>query len=254
MLRILLVCATVAIMSPLALAGEDFRCDTEVFVGKDKNPVQQTLTIFSGSVVYDFLISKPEEITVYDLGRGQITLLDKGRKLKTTIQNDDLLQFTAAYKTVKAESELFIFCTQPKFEETFKDNLLTLSARQLTYKVTGAKPDHAGAHVLYRQFADWSARLNGMRPGNLPPFPRLQLNENLAAKGLVPEEIERTISTMHLTGRRIEIVRSQHRFNWALNTQDHQRIDQVGDQLVDYKPTSVEDYLGLNQVKKTAMK
>src|SRR6186997_3045464 len=134
MLRTLLVCATVALMSSITFAGDEFRCDTEVFVGKEKNPVQQTLTIFSGSVVYDFLLSKPEEITVYDLGRGQITLLDKNRKLKTTIQNDDLLHWTAAYKTVKAESDLFIFCTQPKFEETFKDNTLTLSAKQLTYK------------------------------------------------------------------------------------------------------------------------
>jgi hypothetical protein len=253
MLRALLVCA-LAVTMLSTLRAEDFRCDTEVFVGKETMAVQQTTTIFNGSVVYDFLIGKPEEITVFDLGRGQIILLDKSRKLKTTIQNDDLLRWTAAYETVKAESDLFIFCTQPKFVETFKDNKLKLSANQLTYTATCAKLKHAGAHRRYREFADWSARLNAMRPGSLPPFPRLQLNRALAAQGVLPEDVERTISTTHLTGRRTDIVRSQHRYNDQLNKQDHEWIEQVGDYLIKYTPATVEDYLGLNQVKKTAQK
>jgi hypothetical protein len=253
MLRALLVCA-LAVTMLSTLRAEDFRCDTEVFVGKETKAVQQTTTIFNGAVVYDFLLGKPEEITVYDLGRGQITLLDKSRKLKTTIQNDDLLRWAATYEIAKAESELFIFCTQPKFEETFKDNTLTLSAKQFTYKATCTKLKHVDAHRRYREFADWSARLNAMRPGSLPPFPRLQLNRALAAQGVLPEDVERTISTMHLTGRKTEMVRSQHRYNDVLYKQDHEWIEQVSDYLIKYTPATVEDYLGLNQVKKTAQK
>lgn len=253
MLRTLLVCVTAAMISS-TLGAEDFRCDTEVFVGKEKEPVQRTTTIFQGAVVYDFLIGEPAEITIYDLGRGQITLLDKKRKLRTTIQNDDLLQWTAAYKTVKAESDLFIFCTQPKFEETFKDNTLTLAAKQLTYQATCTKPVVPGADRRYREFADWSARLNSLRPGNLPPFPRLQLNKALAAQGMLPEDVERIISTSFLTGRKTESVRSQHRYNNMLNVNDREWIEQVGDHLIQYTSASVEDYLGLGQVKKTAQR
>src|SRR4051812_28155029 len=107
MIRILLACVVLGMIVPSsARSGDEFRCDSEVFVGTDKNPVQQSLTIFTGTVAYDFLLGKPEEITVYDFGRGQITLLDKTRKLKTTIQIDDLLRLAAEYKITKAESEL----------------------------------------------------------------------------------------------------------------------------------------------------
>jgi hypothetical protein len=235
-----------------AHAVEEFRCDTEIFVAAEKNPVQQTLTIFAGGVVYDFLLGKAEEITVYDVGRGQISLLDKTRKLRTTILTDDLLQVTAAYKINKAQSDLFKFCTDPAFEVTFADNTLNLAARQLSYRVTCVEPEHAGSEQQYRVFADWSAQLNGMRPGNLPPFPRLKLNESLAAERMLPQEIERTISTIHLTGRRTETIRSQHRFNWLLNSRDRERIEEVGDYLTTYKSASVEDYLGLT--KKMARK
>lgn len=255
MFRILLVCAVFGmLLTSAAQAANEFRCDTEVFVGTEKKPVQQSLTIFTGTFAYDFLLGAPEEITVYDVDHGKITLLDRSRKLKTTINTDDLLQFTAARKTIPAESELFKFCTKPLFEETFTDDTLTLAAKQLSYSVICMKPEQSGTERRYREFADWSARLNGMRPGNLPPFPRLELNRALVKQGMLPKEIERTISTTHLTGKRTETVRSQHRFNWALNTQDRTKVEQVGDYLKDFKPALVEDYLGMNQVKKTAMK
>jgi len=257
MLRTLLVCAVAVLMTSTLCAENQFRCDTEVFAGKDTKPVQQTLTMFDGKVVYDFMLGKPEkpeEITVFDLGRGQITLLDPARKLKTTILRDDMLEWTATYKTVKAESELFIFCTQPTFKEKFTDDTLTLSSKQFSYEAVGVKPEQSGSEVLYRQFADWSARLNGMRPGNLPPFPRLQLNESLAAKGLLPRTIKRTISTAHLTGRRSETVRSEHLFNPQLSAGDKKQIEEVGDRLIEFKAVSWKEYLGLNPVQKTAMR
>ena len=116
----------------------------------------------------------------------------------------------------------------------------------------GVKPEHDGAERRYCEFADWSARLNGLRPGNLPPFPRMELNKALAEPQMLPEEIERTVSTTHLTGRRTETIRSRHLFNWSLSKPDHERIEEVGNYLTQYTPANVEDYLGLT--KKTARK
>jgi hypothetical protein len=119
--------------------------------------------------------------------------------------------------------------------------------------VTCTKPEPNSAVQSYRDFADWSARLNGIRPpGNLPPFARMDLNKALAAQGMLPKNIERTITTRHLTGRRTETVRSHHLFNWALSTRDRGLIEEVGDHLVKYKPATAEDYLGLT--KKMARK
>lgn len=261
MLRIQRLVWVALFMSVVSLAtgAEEFRCETDIFLAAKKEPVQETLTIFTGGIVYDFLLGQAEEITIYDTGRGTISLLDKKRELRTSILTDDLLQFTAAYKTNKAESDLFKFCIQPEFEETFADNTLTLKASQLTYIVKCVKTEQSTAEQLhaqrvrrYAEFADWSARLNGMRPGNLPPFPRMELNDALVRNGILAEEIERTISTTHLTGRRSETIRSRHLFNWGLSMRDRQQIENVGDYLTRYKSVSVEDYLGLS--KKMARK
>jgi hypothetical protein len=233
-------------------ADDGFRCETDVFVAAEKTPVQQSLTVFTGTLVYDFLLGQSQEITLYDVQRGTIKLLDKKRQLCTTILTDDLLQITAMYKTRKAESDLFKFCTEPVFKETFADNILTLEADQFTYRVTCVKPKWAEAAQQYCEFADWSARLNAIRPGNLPPFPRMELNKALAGQKMLPEDIVRTITTTHLTGRRDETIRSHHVFNWALAKRDRQLIEEVGDHLIKYKSVSAEDYLGL--AKKMAKK
>ncbi len=247
---IAIMLGTLLAISPMLNAGE-FRCDTEIFVGHEKKPVQESLTIFAESVVYDFLLTKPEEITVYDLPHGRITLLDKSRKSRTTIAVDDLLRFTAAYKTAKPESELFAFCVQPNYEESEVEARIVLQSKPITYRVATAKPKQSGAEKRYREFADWSARLNAMRPGNLPPFARMEVNQVLAAHAALPEEVERTITTVHLTGRKHEVIRSRHNYNWTLSAQDHQKIEAVGNYLSEYSLVSVEDYL---QLEKTSPK
>jgi hypothetical protein len=234
-------------------ADDGFRCETDVFVAAEKEPVQQSLTVFTGTLVYDFLLGQSQEITIYDVERGTIDLLDKKRKLRATILTDDLLQITALYKTRKAESDLFKFCTEPVFEKTLADNSLTLGSSQFKYRVTCVAPRWAGAEQRYCVFADLSAQLNAIRPGNLPPFPRMELNKALAAHQMLPEEIERTITTRNITGaRRNETIRSRHLFNWALSARDRQLVEEVGDHLIKYKSVSAEDYLGL--AKKMAKK
>lgn len=245
--------AVLLIMSSTLLAAEnEFRCDTEIFVGSEKLPVQETCTIFSGLSAYDFLLTKPNEITLYDFGRGQLTLIDEKNKRRTTLSHDDVLRFTATYKTIKPKSPIFGFCANPTFEEEFTDNnILTMRGTPLVYRVTCIKPDQTHADRRYREFADWSARLNSMRPGNLPPYARIEMNRALAAKEMVPTEIERTIFTPTLTGKRTDIIRTKHLFNWRLSTQDRRRIERVGDLLSspDLASVSPEEYLGFDGVK-----
>jgi hypothetical protein len=244
-----LICTVVA---ATGLAADGFRCETDVFVATEKDPVQQTLTVFDGEFAYDFLLGQSKEITVFDIKHGTIKLLDPKRELCCTIPTDELLRITALYKTQKAESDLFKFCTEPKFSETFTEDKLRLASEQVKYDVVCVKPEQRGAEQRYREFADWSAQLNATQPGSLPPFPRMELNQALAKRAMLPEEITRTITTTHFGVRRSEVVRSQHRFNWQLAMRDHKLIDEVGDHLVNYKNASFEDYLGLG--KKTAQK
>lgn len=228
----------------------EFRCDTEIFLGDAKEPALASSTIFTGLRAYDFLITEPEEVTIYDFGRREFKLLHAGRKMRTTVTAEDLLTFTATYKTLKTKSELFQFCLQPLFEETFADDVLQFSSKPLSYRVTCVEPGSVGADQRYREFADWSARLNAMRPGSLPAFPRLELNKALAERGVMPEQIERTIVTPRLTGNRTELARSRHNFNWTVSAKDHRDIDRVGDYLNEFTPVEADVYFEYDKVKK----
>ena len=239
----------------VAAEEKEFRCDSEVFLGNEKKPVQSSLTIFTPPMVYDFLQGTSEEITVYDFGRGQITLLHPQKKQRVTLTTDDLLRVSAAYKTMKAETELFSFCVSPTFEENFANDHLTLQGKCLTYRTSCVKPRQAGADKVYREFADWSCRLNAFRPGNLPPFARLEMNKSLAARDMVPAKIERITSLSHGPLSRHETVRSEHLFNWTLSVEDRRRIERAGGFMADFSPVSVEIYFDLpSSVAKTVAK
>ena len=132
----------------------------------------------------------------------------------------------------------------PRFEQTFEEESgwLTLRSDELTYRVRGVQPKSAELVHRYRQFADWYARLNGIKPGNLPPFARLEVNRALAAKGLIPAEVERT--RVHSGGLRTQkrVARSRHLHNWLLSSKDRDRIHQAGQFMARFTPVSVQEY------------
>ena len=80
-----------ALGSILATAqGDDFRIENEVYTGRASKPVAETLTLFSGNFVYDFVLGDQlnglecKEITVFDKRRGRIVLLNAERKVDRT--------------------------------------------------------------------------------------------------------------------------------------------------------------------------
>lgn len=244
---------TLFVLCNLAIGQERaFRVDSELFKDQDKMPLVQTLTIFHSGLVYDFLLTTPQEVTVLDPQRGRITLLDEGRRVKATVTTQEILEFTLALQTHAAQEKdpLLAFCATPQFETTERSvehqgqtlPELHLAAKPLSYVALGQQPPWPQAAALYRQFADWAARLNATRPGNLPPAARLALNEALAERGLVPLEIRRTIPATSRLGKRLEL-RSEHRFNWTLSGEDHKRLERVGDMLATYQVVSFQEYL-----------
>lgn len=245
---------SMVLASGLNAAEKEFRCDSEVFIEGDKKPIQASLTIFAYPMVYDFLQATNEEVTVYDFNRGQITLLNPHKKQRVSIATDDLLRVSAAYKTMKPETDLFAFCMQPAFDEEFTNDLLTLTSKNLVYKTRCMTPKTAGADKIYREFADWSCRLNAMRPGNLPPFARLEMNKSLAARDVLPARIERTTTLTHGLRTKQETIYSEHLFNWTLSLEDRRRIERAGAYMSEFTPVSVESYLGLENLAKSAAK
>ena len=231
---------------PLAASAGDFRIDTEVFAGEEKQPILETLTIFANGVVYDFRWTEPKEVTVFDPLHGRFTLLDENQRVKAVVTTRELLDFSLQLEKEAAKQKgLVAFCAEPQFEQTEAAveqrgqslTELTFTAKPLTYIVRGQKAEHPEAAKIYRQFADWCARLN-TTDGNLPAAARLVVNQSLAERDLLPLEVTRTIPF----GTKTTVLRSEHRFNWRLSGDDQKRIERAGDMMAQFEVVSYERY------------
>jgi hypothetical protein len=229
--------------SALPAAAQEFRIDTELFVGKEREPAAETLTLFSGGLIYDFLLTKPEEITLFDPLRGRFTLLDPVRKIRSGVATQEVLEYMLALEShaVAAKDPLFSFAAKPAFTpnvEEYEENgqklvRLTLTGKPLEYVAVARKPERPEAVRAVRSFSDWFARLNAMR-GNLPPGARMELNKSLAERDLIPLEITRTIGG--------KVVRSRHLVTWTLSGEDRKRIERAGTYLAEFQPVSFDEY------------
>jgi hypothetical protein len=245
----LLVCAILA-GCPAIASAQDFRVDTEVFYGDEKEPAIEALTIFVDGRVYDFLLSQ-QEIAVFDPPRGQFTLLDETRRVKATVKTQDLMQVTLELEThaVQSKNALLAFAARPTFDTTaeeVKENgqdlvRLTLAGKPLEYVAVGMRPQRPEAARLYRYFADWYARLNATRPPNLPAGARLALNEELAKRELLPREIIRTTTPDKPLAKK-GVIKSQHLVNWTLSGEDRKKIERAHDAMATFREVSYDEY------------
>jgi hypothetical protein len=225
--------------------GQDFRVETDVFRDKDKHPVLRTLTLFQGEVVYDFVVGGDERITILDVGRGRFIFLDVSRKTKTTITRDQVLEYVSQVKgLVTPDHPLLYASMQPKFERSAddQDGWLTLTNPVLTYQVRGTTPPDRITVDRYRQFADWSAQLNLLLQGSLPPAARMELNRELADLGEVPVQVVRTTTSGAGLLGKTYVLRAKHLYNWSLSNTDHKRIERVGSYLATFSPISLLEY------------
>lgn len=221
--------------------GEDFRIETDVFFESSEGPAISTLTLFRGSTVYDFMENEDEEITIFDINRGRFVLLDCQRKVKTTVTTEQLKRFSVALKAEAKGNTVSL--VSPEFIESFDQQAGTLElvGKRLQYKVKTIRPPSPEIVDRYRKFADWYARLNATRVGNLPPFARMQLNATMANHGILPRSVERTISSLTPLGTTHQ-VRTSHLVSWQLTNTDRKRISRAGDYMATYRDVSPASY------------
>jgi hypothetical protein len=118
----------------------------------------------------------------------------------------------------------------------------------MTYRAKGVTPNSETAVSTYRNFADWYARLNATRPGSLPPFARLKLNQAIAKEGWIPKEVELTVTPkMRVVGRKL-VMRSHHAAVWQLSGTDRDRIDKAASHMVSFQAVGFQDYRKESQV------
>ena len=229
-------------------SAEEFRIETGVFVDEETEPVVETLTIFSDGIVYDFLLSGVEEITLFDRKRQRLVLMDTQRRVKTELSTDSILGFVAQMQAHLNEAQRAFLLAEQLEVETDDPETIRLSNERVAYLAKGTTPRNHEASLEYQQFADWYARLNAMRIGNLPPFARIRLNDELARRNLIPVSIERTVTRRHGLRENKQMLRSQHEINWRLSAPDRKLIDKAGTCMAGFPTVSFREYLQLPDV------
>jgi hypothetical protein len=242
--------STLVLLNVVCHSGiaQEFRVETDVFVEDEEDPVVQTLTIFSDGVVYDFLRTGTEEITLFDHQRNRLVLMDTRRKVKSELTMDGIMAFVAAMKSQLNKPQREYLLEGNLKTSTDEEGSLLLTNEAITYRVQGIEPKSSSAALDYRQFADWYARLNAMRLGNLPPFARIRLNAEIEAKGWIPTEIERTITQRRGLTSSKQVLRSRHLVNWRLSNSDRKLIDRAGTCLATYRSVAFSEYIDLPQL------
>jgi hypothetical protein len=228
-----------------AAAADDFRIETKVFAAKDKAPRSQNVTLFQAGYVYDYL-SDPQRVAVFDRIHGRFILLDPARKVKVEIKTNEVLDFSEKFHAWAASnSNAFMkFAADPEFEVKFTSGGdLTLANPHLTYRletVPARTPDRA---KQYREFCDWYARFNAMiHLGSTPPFPRLEVNRELAERSLVPTKVSLTIPAQTKLGVQAVSMRTEHHVSWRLLQRDLERIAGTADHLATFKPVDLAEF------------
>lgn len=242
-----LICAIVVIgcALPARAVGQDFRVESEVSLRDNKKPFSENLTLFANDMVYDFLLTKPEEITIFDPAGGKFVLLDPARKLKLTIAREDILSLIAKLKASEyGTKDPFLFA--PLFNVGFdqQNSWVTLTSSRITYRVKGLVPKDPGVVYQYRRFADWYARLNATVPGNMPPFARIEMNKEIAIRGFIPEQVELTLKSRGRTPKKTELV-SRHLVVWQLSNRDRDKIESAEAYKSSFRPATFKEYHGL---------
>ena len=239
----LFVVVVVSVFATCVVA-EEFRIETKVFAGDEKEPVSTTTTLFQRGVVYDFL-SEPKQTAVFRKpggGKpGRFILLDPERRVRTELSTDQLADVMNKLRNwASRQRDPFLkFAANPQFNESFdrETGQLLLASAEESYTIKTEPADEPGAMAEYREYLDWYARLNALLEAGPPPEPRLAVNAALARYQILPVSVE-----LVRAGEKDKL-RAEHEFNWLLSKKDQARIDDACAALAAYRPVDNQKFL-----------
>lgn len=218
-----------------------FRVDTDVYDESQKEPVKQTLTLFQNGVYYDFAMEASQSVTVIDPQHERIVLLNPERRVKTTFNMPQLLTYVEDIKQQIAGKQhelakMLAAVKQVHFDPT--ENKIRVGDETFYYEATMQSPKTPEMATQYADFANWSARLNAVLPPKFPPYLRLELNRQLAERGMLPDAIYRIAKH----NNRAVTIRSQLIANGRLSTEDINKLTTVGELLQACQEVSKDDF------------
>lgn len=264
----------VTVLLSTTATAQEFSIYTRVYQDADgkaaRQPICRSHTLLHANRGYDY-IAELGQVTISDFGTKQVTVLHGSRKLATTFTFEDLQKQIqqaqeraeeflqnpvqqAGFNTELA-TDFIRFQLHPEFQEVYDAGRkrLTLSSDILTYEAICAPPPATKTLDTYLKFTDWTAQVNYVLvPQAMLPGPRMQLNEVLRTKEVLPVQV---VLTTHI-GRGVKL-RAEHQYQWELEKTERQMIHDW-DTLLENPTTkfvSINDFQTiLSEESKTAAK
>lgn len=220
----------------LALLGsqycfaQEFRITSDVYIGDSKAVLSSNLTLFSDSLICDFLMSdevvpQPLEVVLYDTRQKRFVLLDLERRVRTEISDLQIekLVENLAGETQKNEASKFLISETFVEETDWTNGTLSLKGDNMEYFFRGFQPEDPAFLPQYFSFLDNFTKLNATDPRKMPPFPRMKLNQRIKQLGWVPSEVRVTLKANQFFREDLE-AQSKHTLTAGLTRGDRELI------------------------------
>jgi len=228
--------------------------ENSIVAGGAKSPKPQSLTIFYSGLIYDVSV-KGNRVVIFDPEKGQLTLLDKGRKIKTRISTADLDAARAQLREwcSKQADSVLRFCGKPSFELVESDGQLTFRASEMQYLVNTVEPRDKQVAEDYRKFSDAMVGLAVIgQTSPIPPLARLAVNRELAKRGVMPSSVAVEVRPNSAAIRQTLKIRSHHTIGWKLRPKDVELTTQVETYNRDFRSVAIHEFLGRPAAKTAA--
>lgn len=231
--------------------AQEFRIASQVYLGEDKLPVSENLTLFSERIVYDFQMSddaqpKPVQTVIFDSRTRMMVLLDPARQVRLELPELRLIRILDAVRRETLQDNRTSFLVKDQFKEhnDWSTDWVKLESPQITYSYKGLYPKNAAILPVYYEFLDNFTKLNATDPTKIPPFARIQLNNSIRRNGRIPVEVQISVKQNALFKKGFS-AKSKHVVIDQLSDKDKQRIAQAKTEWQTFTAVNLTEYRGL---------
>lgn len=217
--------------------SDEYRVSTKVFSGEKLE--QQRTTLLGNDQVFDVPAFGTGFVNFLDLKSNQLVVIDEPKQRYSIVQQDEVVQFIAAQNTKLGNLPADVRSVLvPNLERAWnkETQVLELASPRFRYRTVLVQPAATELAVNYRIFVDWMARLNAFK--GFPPTARLQLNQEMAGLGLLPHEIQKTV-----TLKTKDQLRSTHEYGLAWRAEDRSRVQQIKETYPQYRQVVIGELL-----------
>jgi len=213
-----------------------FRVDADIYSDPKKAPIKHTLTLFVESVYYDFEDGELGRVSVIDPQRNRIVLLDRQRQVKSEVPTGEILSKIANAR-VQADAKLSTATLKDFQDLPNGESVAVVSNESIEYRSTLSAPTLPDMAAQYAEFANWSARLNSIY-APMPPYLRLDLNELIASRKMMPKELTRITRK----GIRQSQLTCRLQVNDRLSEDDRSKVARAGAMMADFRSVPINEY------------